>query len=489
MNRHTKIEGTIASGPGSAGVPPAGFGVPAETNFHGRGVSKKIARNKKSAKAGTPSPTGGTPVLPGFSPSSRALFLIALALIFTRVVIAETPQQKRGVITDHGAKGDGQTLNTKAIQSAIDECAKDGGGVIVVPRGVFITGSIFLKPGVNLLVEKDGVLKGSGDTKDYPKMKTRIEGHFEEWLPALVNADKCDHLRISGPGTLDGNGAPFWKAFGDQRKVDPKAKNLDVPRPRLALIQNSDDVQISGVVFKDSSLWNLHLYRCKNVVVEKSRFEVPPGAKCPSTDGTDIDSCQNVTVRDCVYSVDDDCVCLKGSKGPFALQDKDSLPVEHIVVTGCTFERGHGVVTLGSEATVIRDVVVENCRVTGKIPLVRIKVRPDTPQHYEDIHYRNITLAGGGAIIECRPWAQYFDLRGQPPPQSVVKNVTVSDIKGSFGSFGEIVGNAETTISDITLENIDVTLKDAHLKLSGVKNITTKNVKVNGEAMPTPQVQ
>ena len=77
------------------------------------------------------------------------------------------------------------------------------------------------------------------------------------------------------------------------------------------------------------------------------------GVKCPSTDGTDVDSCQNVTIRGCTYRVDDDCVCLKGSKGPFALDDKDSPPVEHIRVENCTFERGHGVVTLGSEATIV----------------------------------------------------------------------------------------------------------------------------------------
>jgi alpha-L-rhamnosidase len=172
---------------------------------------------------------------------------------------------------------------------------------------------------------------------------------------------------------------------------------------------------------------------------------------------------------------------LKGSKGPFALQDKDSPPVENIRVTGCTFERGHGVVTLGSEATIVRDVVVENCTVTGKIPLVRLKLRRDTPQDYENIHYRNISLAGGGEIFQIKPWLAYFDLKGQPPPQSVVKNVTVSDIRGSAGSFGTIAGNPETTISDVALENINVTLKDEKLTAKVVKNFTASNVTVNGK--------
>ena len=141
-------------------------------------------------------------------------------------------------ITKYGAVADGQTLNTGAIQKTIDAAAA-GGGTVVIPQGTFLSGAIFMKPGVNLRLDEGAVLKGSGDTKDYPNIQTRIEGHFEEWLPALVNADKCDHLRITGPGTLDGNGAPFWKAFWDRLKADRKTKNLDVPRPRLALVENN----------------------------------------------------------------------------------------------------------------------------------------------------------------------------------------------------------------------------------------------------------
>lgn len=384
-----------------------------------------------------------------------------------------------------GAVGNGVVLNTKTVQSAIDQLAAGGGGTLVIPRGVFLCSSIFLKPGVNLHLEEGAVLKGSTNAADYPKMRTRIEGHFEEaFLPGLVNADKCDNLRITGSGTIDGSGAPYWKEFWRGLAADKNFKNLDVLRPRLALIENSDGARISGVTFKDSPYWNLHLYRCKNVVVENVRFEVPDGVKCPSTDGTDIDSCQNVTIRGCTYRVDDDCVCMKGSKGPLAMDDKDSPPVEHVRVENCTFERGHGAVTLGSEATVVRDVVVENCKVVGGMSVVRLKLRPDTPQHYEDIHFRNLTLdSRGGAILNVRPWSQYFDLKGQPPPKTIVRNITLSDIKGSYGAFGGFQGNpGQSTIGDITLENIDVQLKDGKLKgQNQVKNLKSGNVTVNGK--------
>ena len=429
--------------------------------------------------------------MPPLTRNLRRNFLIALliSMVLTGVesqakpVAMEMLHLNRLSIMDVGAVGDGQTLNTTQIQAAINQLAAHGGGTLVIPRGVFLSGAIFLKPGVNLYLEEGAVLKGSTDVKDYPKRMTRIEGHFTEWLPAFINANKADHLRITGPGVLDGSGAPFWKTFWDRRKGATNVTNLGVPRPRLMFIQNSKDVQISGLTFTNSAFWNLHLYRCQNVVVEDTTFEalhLRPPNRAPSSDAIDVDSCQRVTVRGCTFAIGDDCVCLKGSKGPFAMQDKDSPPTEHILVTGCTFKAGDGAVTLGSEATVVRDVVVKDCSVTGIMPLVRIKVRPDTPQDYEDIHYRNITLTNGGAIFEFRPWTQFFDLQGQPAPKSVVKNITVSDIKGSAASFGEISGKPETAISDITLKNIDVQLKNGNLKIVDVKNLKTSNVTVNG---------
>jgi len=390
-------------------------------------------------------------------------------------------------IADSGAVADGKTLNTKAIQEAIDLLATGGGGTLVVPKGIFLTASIFLKPSVNLHLEEGAVLKGSTNASDYPRMRTRIEGHYEQnFLPALVNADRCDRLNISGTGILDGSGEPYWQAFWAGHAANKSFKNLDVLRPQMALIENSEGVRITGITFKDSPFWTLHLYRCSNALVENVRFEVPDGKKCPSSDGIDVDSCQNVTIRGCTFRVDDDCICMKGSKGPLAMEDTDSPPVEHIRVENCVFERGHGVVTLGSEATVVRDVVVENCKSTGPIVLARLKLRPDTPQRYEDIHFRNITLENsrGGVILSVQPWNQYFELKGQQPLKSIVRNVTLSDIKGCYGSFGvfkNIPGQSD--ISDITLKDFNVQLKGEELNgCDEVKNLKLENVTVNGKA-------
>jgi polygalacturonase len=398
-------------------------------------------------------------------------------------VPAEPAAPTRVPITQFGAISDGRTLNTTAIQAAIEHAYGAGGGTVVIPEGVFLSGAIFLKPGVNLLLEKRAVLKGSSSEADYPRTMTRIEGHFEPWLPALVNADGVDRLRITGEGTLDGNGKPFWDAFRDGRKKNPNITNLEVARPRLLFIRNSRDVLVSGITLKDSGFWNLHIYRCHDVVLEKLNITAPQGGRrgrAPSSDGIDIDSSRRVTVRGCIFSVDDDCIAMKGTKGPFALQDKDSPPVEQILVSGCTFKAGHGALTLGSEATIIRNVVMENCVVLGNMPALRMKLRPDTPQDYEDILCRNLTLKGTGSLIAVAPWMQFFDLKGQEPPRSAVRNVTFSGIKGSFGSLGSIHGHDKAAIGNITFENVDVRLKDARLDRGKVANLVFRNVKVNG---------
>ena len=426
--------------------------------------------------------------------ASIALTGSILAPISPPALASLSPRQT--AITDHGAIPDGKTLNTASIQAAINHLASQNGGTLLIPAGEFLSGALFLKPGVHLHLASGATLKGSANRAHYPLRKTRIEGHFETWLPALINADHCDGLHITGEGTstLDGNGHPFWQEFWQQRAANPKTTNLDVPRPRLAFLANSKGIQISGLTFKDSSFWNLHLYRCRQSLIETCSFEVPDNQRCPSTDGTDLDSCQQITIRNCTYRVDDDCICLKGSKGPFAMQDKDSPPVEEIHVDNCTFERGGGIVTLGSEATIIRNVLVENCKVPGKIPIVRLKLRPDTPQLYENIHYRNITLIGTlpgnltadrpgshAEIFDVRPWKQFFDLKGQPPPHSTVRNITLENIQGTYGSFGEISGNpGQTTLTGFHLKDIEVQLQAPKLKAGPITGITLENVTANG---------
>lgn len=427
----------------------------------------------------------------------RWLSSIACCLVFVAGVrAADFP------ITDFGAVGDGATLNTRAIQQAIDRAAEEKGRV-VVPAGIFKTGSIFLKQGAALHLEAGAVLAGSTDLADYLKQMTRIEGHFEPWRMALVNAANLTDVRITGSGTLDGNGRPFWKSFWKRRAENPDCTNLEVERPRLMFLDSCRNVQIDGIHLKDSGFWNLHLYKCSNVTLDGVTITAPHGdppqitdieqpwdeisiGRAPSSDGIDVDSCQDVVIRNCTISVGDDCIALKGTKGPLALQDESSPPVENILVEDCDFQSGHGVLTCGSEATIVRNVIVRNSKVGAGIPVVRLKLRPDTPQLYEEFVFESLELDAAQALFDVKPWRQFFDLNGHAPPKSVVRNVILRDITGSVQSLGELRGNSGDVIEDVLLENVDLTANRARLRKGAAATVELKNVQVNGEPFTLP---
>ncbi len=387
-------------------------------------------------------------------------------------------------ITAHGAVADAKTLNTAAIQAALDAAHAVGGGRVVIPKGTFKSGSIFLRPGVELHLAEGAVLLGSNNIEHYPKQRTRIEGHFPEWRLALVNGTNLTGVRITGPGKLDGNGTLFWAAFWQRRKENPQCTNLEVERPRLVHLDTCTDVRITGLVLRDSGFWNLHLYRCRDVLLEGLDI-FSPGAgsgpvRAPSSDGIDLDSCRDVVIRRCKIAVDDDCIALKGTKGPLADRDESSPPVENILVEDCTFGAGHGVVTCGSEATVVRNVTVRNCTVAGKNNLVRLKLRPDTPQRYENLVFENITLDGDGRIFDVAPWTQFFDLKGHPPPARSVAGVTLRNLTGRYGTLGRLRGNEGDDLSGIHLENITLTLADDKFERGPVRDFTATGVALNG---------
>jgi len=411
--------------------------------------------------------------------------MLASASFGAFVVKAFAAPARELLVTKTGAVADGATVNTKAIQAAIDQLAARGGGAVVVPRGVFVSGALFFKPKVHLRLVEGAVLRCSTDLSNFPAQRTRIEGHFlEHFTPAFINASQCDGFQLTGDGVLDGAGMPVWELFWKNRAKNREFANTGIPRARLALIENSKDVRIEGVTFKDSQFWNCHLYKNDGVLVRNVHFQVPDDYKqAPSTDGIDIDSSRDVTVDGCVFSVTDDCIACKGSKGPRATEDRDSPPVERIRVRNCTFKRGGGVLTCGSEATIVRDVIAEDCKITGSVRVATLKLRPDTPQHYENIIFRNIVSEGpSSGIIQMAPWTQYFDLQGMEPPKSIVTNLQFVNIRGTFNNFGTIKPNpGQTDISNVLLKDFNVTIKNDKLNTSGVTNLKLENVVVNGK--------
>lgn len=428
----------------------------------------------------------------GMNPPPSWVCVVGLGLAWvcsSASAAAGGPAQRRCVVTDFGAVGDGATLATAAIQRAID-AASEGGGIVEVPRGTFLSGSIFLKQGVQLQLDEGAVLLGSANIADYPRRETRIEGHFTAWRMALVNAQELDGVRISGPGVLNGNGVPYWRAFWRRREENPNCTNLEVERPRLVFIDRCRHVRVSGVRFEDSGFWNLHLYRCTDVAIEGVRITIPSAVrlhlKGPSTDGIDVDSCQDVTIRRSYISDDDDDIALKGSKGPRADRDKDSPPVENILIEDVEVGDGNGLLTCGSEATVVRNVLVRHCTMSGRATVLTLKLRPDTPQLYENITLEDITLKGRGRLIEVAPWMQFFDLEGQPAPRSEVARITLRDFHGTYGSFGSIKGNRGDVLKDFAFENLDVSLRNPAFQPVNVQHLVIRNVVINGTPLRLP---
>jgi polygalacturonase len=404
---------------------------------------------------------------------------------------------KHYVITDYGAVADGKTLNTAFIQKAIDTATAAGGGVLEIPKGTFVSGSIFLKPGVDLYLDEGAVLLASPNIEDFPKQMTRIEGHFEPWRLALVNVWNMSHVRIGGTGQLNGNGAPFWTLFYARRAANPATTNLDVERARLMFIDHCDDVRVEDISFQDSGFWNVHLYHSHDVLVSHLRINAASaltGGRSPSTDGIDVDSCQNITIQSCQISNNDDDIALKGSKGPHADTLADNPPDENILIQNCSIGDGNGLLTCGSEATIVHNVLVRNCTIYGGAKMLTLKLRPDTPQHYSYITLDHITLTGTGSMINVAPWTQFFDLQGQPGPARSLDHIVVSNITGNFGSFGSIRGNVANpqrgtlgdTISDFTIENINVNLRNGAFSRGEVNNLVFNNVVVNGQPVEAP---
>lgn len=386
-------------------------------------------------------------------------------------------------ITDYGIVNDSTIIQTEEIQSVIDKAFQAGGGVILIPKGTFLSGSLFFKPGTHLYLEEDAVLKGSDDISNFPVLPTRIEGQSIKYFAALVNADHVDGFTITGKGTIDGNGLRYWKSFWLRREVNPKCTNIEELRPRLVYISNSKNVQLSDVRLVNSPFWTTHLYKCENVKLLNLYIYSPKEpVRAPSTDGVDIDVCTNVHIKNCYLSVNDDAVALKGGKGPKADKDPDNGANHNIIIEDCTYGFCHAVLTLGSESIHNRNIILRHCNINSAKRLLWLKMRPDTPQKYEYILVENIK-GDADSFLYVRPWVQFFDLKGEIEiPFSYSDHVTMRNITLECASFFDVQKSDRYGLSDFTFENLDIRAEKAlDIHSDFVTDFTLKNVKVNGK--------
>ena len=389
---------------------------------------------------------------------------------------------KQYKITDYGILNDGR-IYTKEIQALIDKVASDGGGVIVVPQGTYLSGALFFKQGVHLHLLAGGTLMGSDDCSDFPLMKTRIEGESCIYYPALINADGLDGFTISGEGTIDGNGLRYWKHFWERRKWNPKCTNKDEQRPRLVFISNCKNVQIENVHLQNSPFWTTHIYKCENVkLLRLYIFSPEKPVKAPSTDAIDIDVCKNVLVKHCYMSVNDDAIALKGGKGPWAddpTKSEGNGGNENIIIEDCTYGFCHGCLTCGSESIYDHNIVLRRINVNDANNLLWLKMRPDTPQRYEYITVEEITGNVKNFLL-IRPWTQFYDLKGRKDtPMSYSDNIVMRNIDLDCDVFFNVEPKTDQYIlTNFTFENLNIRAKKPDFHQEYVDGFTVKNVKV-----------
>jgi polygalacturonase len=406
------------------------------------------------------------------------LFICLMSLVF-----AASSQDYN--ITQHGVSMDSTKLQTVAIQKLIDKANETGGGTIIVPKGVYLTGALFFKPKTRLVVQEGAVLKGSDDIANYPLLPSRMEGQNLLYYAALINAYFVDSFSITGPGTINGNGLRFWKEFWAHRdsmsKLKKPSTNLEVHRPRLIFIWGCNNVSIKQAKLCNAGFWTTHLYQCTNVLVEGCDIRSPYApVAAPSTDGIDLDVCTGVIIRNCYISVNDDAIAIKGGKGVDAQKRPENGPVEDVLIENCTFGESHGTLTMGSECIHARNITMRNCKVESSTSILRLKMRPDTYQVYENITIEGIT-GRCGLLIALAPWSQFFDMKGSTEkPFGTVRNITFSNINVECNRVGDIKGNPNDKISDMLFRNVTVKATSTELKTNNYKNIRMENVMVNG---------
>ncbi len=392
---------------------------------------------------------------------------------------------KKYVLTDYEIFADGR-LHTEEIQALIDKAAANGGGVIVIPRGTYMTGGLHFKQNTHLYLEDGATLLGSDFIGDYPLGKTRIEGETCTYFGALINADGLDGFTISGKGTIDGNGLRYHKQFWLRRKWNRQCTNKDEQRPRLVYVSNCKNVQIEGVKLQNSAFWTTHIYNSENVkLLNLSIYSLgtPNHAKGPSTDAIDLDVVKNVLVKGCYMSVNDDAVAMKGGKGPWA---DDPTKVEgnggnyNVIIEDCVYGFCHGCLTLGSESIYNHNLILRRIKVDHATRLLWLKMRPDTPQRYEYVTVEDIT-GNVGQFIFIQPWTQFYDLKDRKdPPMSYSDHITMRNCQMEVDVFFNVKSQDDQyKLTNFHFENLDIKAKkDADFNQSYVDGFTVKNVNV-----------
>ena len=441
-----------------------------------------------------------------------------LAASIARPAIADADYR----IADYGASTSADALtNMDAINKAIDAASCNGGGRVLVPAGEWLTGPITLKSGVNLVVEKDAVLKFSTVREHYlPVVLTRWEGIDCYNLHPLIYAYGQNDIAITGQGTIDGQATKetWWhqcgstrygwkpgmlsqRAPGHGRVRLTECEQNDVPveervmavadalRPQLINLYKCERVLIDGVTLRNSPFWVIHPVMVNQLTVSNVTI-ISHG---PNSDGCDPESSRNVLIENCFFNTGDDCIAIKSGRNNDGR--RWNLPSENIVVRNCHMKNGHGGVVVGSEITGgYRNLWVENCTMDSPEleRVIRIKTNPCRGGLIENIFVRNIKVG------QCREAVLKINLDYEPreacrrdfPP--TVRNVLMQNVESQSSKYGVyIIGlkDAETiNVEDISLVDCSFDGVKQGNSITGAKGISFSNYRLNGQQQ-TPDAQ
>lgn len=338
------------------------------------------------------------------SGSGNSELVKRLEAIFYDPSFALIPEARFNV-ADYGAVGDGETLDTRAIQDCIDAASRAGGGVVSFPQGIFLSGAIFVKSNVELHIDEGVTIKAVQDDSQYPEIWTRIAGVEMDWPAALINIYKQKNVRITGKGTIDGNGKYWWDKFwGDPPKsggmyVDYVAMGLrwavdyDCKRVRGVVAFESEDILLKDFTVRNSGFWTVTFTYCKRGYVEGVIVRNNEDAFGPSSDGINTDSSSDILVENCDIDCNDDNLCIKAGKDADGL--RVNRPAENIVYRNCITRSGHGLFTLGSETSGgMRNIEVYGMKAVGTSMGLRFKSAKVRGGLMENISFHDIEMQG-----------------------------------------------------------------------------------------------
>jgi polygalacturonase len=372
-------------------------------------------------------------------------------------------------VRSYGAKGDGVTKDTVAIQKAIDTCAARGGGTVVVAGGTFVTAPLLLKSHSTLDIEKGATLLGSPDHEDYPK-KIEFRGPGYQ---ALIGAVDAEHVVITGGGTIDGNGASWWALARTQK--DAGVLGSPNSRPRGIVFDHCRHVRIEGVTVQNAAYWQIVPYYSHDIVLRNLRILADPHS--PNTDAIDPFSSSNVTIDHVFADVGDDNIAIKsgmiGSPGPDA-------PSRNITITDCQFEHGHGL-SIGSEiAGGAQNIHAERISFKGTDQGIRVKANRDRGADVSNISFKDITMDGVKTSILI---SEYYpkalptgEVEGAPIGRLTpfFHDITIENVTSVNSDWaGVIIGLPESPVKNVVLTNVNIQatkgMQIAYASVTGTK--------------------